>query len=116
MYYTSTYSSSSKGDARQLLWAAEVGAFGARKQDQGYKYQGLVRCVRNLPSETIKEQQSSQTVVGDDALGDVSYDQSKEIMFLILVIVWILVSIALLFNMDRTLRITRNQHWIIWPI
>lgn len=77
LYYTSTYSSSSKGDARQLLWAAEVGAFGARKQDQGYKYQGLVRCVRNLPSETIKEQQSSQTVVGDDALGDVSYDQSK---------------------------------------
>ena len=77
LYYTSTYSSSSKGDARQLLWAAEVGAFGARKENQNYNYQGLVRCVRNLPSETIKEQQSSQTVVGDDALGDVSYDQSK---------------------------------------
>lgn len=77
LYYTSTYSSSSKGDTRQMLWAAEVGAFGARKENQNYNYQGLVRCVRNLPSETIKEQQSSQTVVGDDALGDVSYDQSK---------------------------------------
>lgn len=77
LYYTSTYSSSSKGDTRQMLWAAEVGAFGARKENQNYIYKGLVRCVRNLPSETIKEQQSSQTVVGDDALGDVSYDQSK---------------------------------------
>lgn len=77
LYYTSTYSSSSKGDARQLLWAAEVGAFGARKQNQGFKYEGLVRCVRNLPSEEVKDQNSNETVVDDKALGDVSYDQGK---------------------------------------
>lgn len=78
LYYTSTYSSSSKGDARQLLWAAEVGAFGARKQDQGYKYQGLVRCVRNLPSEEVKLKNPNETVVDDNALGDVSYDQNND--------------------------------------
>lgn len=77
LYYTSTYSSSSKGDARQLLWAAEVGAFGARKQNQGFGYEGLVRCVRNLPSEEVKDQNSNETVVDDKALGDVSYDQGK---------------------------------------
>lgn len=79
LYYTSTYRSSAYADNRQLLWAAEVGAFGARKEDQNdYKtlYKGLVRCVRNLPSETVKGKHST-TVVGDDALGASSYDEAK---------------------------------------
>lgn len=79
LYYTSTYRSSAYADNRQLLWAAEVGAFGARKEDQtAYRtlYKGFVRCVRNLPSETVKGQHST-TVVGDDALGASSYDEAK---------------------------------------
>lgn len=79
LYYTSTYRSSAYADNRQLLWAAEVGAFGARKEDQNdYKtlYKGFVRCVRNLPSETVKGLHST-TVVGDEALGASSYDEAK---------------------------------------
>lgn len=80
LYYTSTYRSSAYADNRQLLWAAEVGAFGARKEDQtAYRtlYKGLVRCVRNLPSEEVKRQHSTTVVVGDDALGASSYDEEK---------------------------------------
>lgn len=80
LYYTSTYRSSAYADNRQLLWAAEVGAFGARKEDQtAYRtlYKGLVRCVRNLPSEEVKRQYSTTVVVGDDALGASSYDEEK---------------------------------------
>lgn len=81
LYYTSTYSSSEYGNNRQLLWAAEVGAFGARKEEQSdytTLYQGLVRCVRNLPSEEVKlSNNSSEPVVGDGALGASSYDVDK---------------------------------------
>ncbi len=79
LYYTSTYYSTAYADKRQLLWAAEVGAFGARKEhetDYETLYKGLVRCVRNLPSEEVKRQHST-TVVGDDALGASSYDEAK---------------------------------------
>lgn len=80
LYYTSTYRSSAYADNRQLLWAAEVGAFGARKESQiAYEelYKGFVRCVRNLPSEEVKRQYSTTVVVGDDALGASSYDEKK---------------------------------------
>lgn len=81
LYYTSTYYSSVYKNNRQLLWAAEVGAFGARKEDDGrFKetYKGLVRCVRNLPSKNvILSNKSSDPVVGDDALGASSYDEAK---------------------------------------
>lgn len=81
LYYTSTYYSSEYLINRQLLWAAEVGAFGARKENE-VKYQtlykGLVRCVRNLPSkEVISSNKLSYPVVGDDALGASSYDEAK---------------------------------------
>lgn len=81
LYYTSTYYSSEYKTNRQLLWAAEVGAFGARKEEQSKYttlYQGLVRCVRNLPSKNvILSNKSSDPVVGDDALGASSYDEAK---------------------------------------
>lgn len=80
LYYTSTYYSTAYADKRQLLWAAEVGAFGARKEHEtAYEtlYKGLVRCVRNLPSEEVKRQYSTTVVVGDDALGASSYDEAK---------------------------------------
>ena len=72
LYYTSTYYDVvNRNRNKQVIWAAEVGAFGQGKQELG-GHQYLVRCVRNLPSLEV-----DAGTVGDAALGDVSYDPDK---------------------------------------
>lgn len=60
IYYTSTNTTSVK----QILWAAEIGAYG----DYNGERSGLVRCVRNLPNGDFQADN-----VGDEALGKSSY-------------------------------------------
>lgn len=60
IYYTSTNTTSVK----QILWAAEIGAYG----DYNGERSGLVRCVRNLPEGNFQADE-----VGDEALGQSSY-------------------------------------------
>lgn len=75
LYINSTYSHPTSGVNKQVLWAAEVGAFGQFKTDHGHEV--LLRCVRNLPSENVKAANPNSTVVDDKALADVSYDTDK---------------------------------------
>lgn len=71
LYYTSTNYDNEEGAgvSKRVIWAAEVGAFGDYNASNN---QMLIRCVRNLPSKKIVEE-SSNTVVNDDAIGSPSY-------------------------------------------
>lgn len=74
LYITSSYSIDDENDERatdikQVLWAAEVGAFG----DFPNSRKVLVRCVRNLPSKTVINKNCEEVVVDGRARGDVSY-------------------------------------------
>ena len=79
IYFTSTYEFLISGrrdysEDKQVLWAAEEGAFGQSKGEAG-----LVRCVRNLPNtNTVQQyadrgQLSSEELVNSNANGEVSY-------------------------------------------
>ena len=77
LYHTSTHNLNSGGHVRQVIWAAEVGAFGSAgnlSSNNPQKY--YIRCVRNLPSLEVA-QSSPAIVVGDDALGESSYNPDK---------------------------------------
>lgn len=79
IYFTSTYDvnqENRESGIKQVLWAAEVGAFGTAFDAQHVNQsvnRGLVRCVRNLPSIKVINKNINEVVVDDDALGDVSY-------------------------------------------
>lgn len=68
LYMTSTLVDPTSGTNKRVFWAGEVGAFGGYNGNYGF-----VRCVRNLPSKTIVEKNPDQEVVGDEALGTISY-------------------------------------------
>ena len=79
IYFTSTYEFLISGrrdysEDKQVLWAAEVGAFGQSKGEAG-----LVRCVRNLPNTSMVQeyannnQLASVDLVNSEANGGVSY-------------------------------------------
>lgn len=79
IYFTSTYEFLISGRSdystdKQVLWAAEEGAFGQSKGEAG-----LVRCVRNLPNtNTVQKyasvgQLSSEELVNSNVNGEVSY-------------------------------------------
>ena len=77
IYYTSTYNSGIdyEPNIKQVLWAAEVGALG----DKGAGHtDGLVRCIRNLPSKKVVTKNSDEIVVADKAMGDVSYTLKRK--------------------------------------
>lgn len=78
IYYTSTYQFLISGrdtysKDKQVLWAAEEGAFGAKKDENA----GLVRCVRNLPSTELitssANKEKDVNLVNATANGDVLY-------------------------------------------
>ena len=79
IYFTSTYKFLISGRRdystdKQVLWAAEEGAFGQSKGEAG-----LVRCVRNLPNTSMVQQYAdngqlaSVELVNSNANGGVSY-------------------------------------------
>ena len=79
IYFTSTYEFLISGRRdystdKQVLWAAEEGAFGQSKGEAG-----LVRCVRNLPNTSMVQeyadnnQLTSIDLVNNEANGGVSY-------------------------------------------
>ena len=79
IYFTSTYEFLISGRRdystdKQVLWAAEEGAFGQSKGEAG-----LVRCVRNLPNTSMVQQYAdngqlaSVELVNSNANGGVSY-------------------------------------------
>ena len=78
LYFTSSYNIDNEYDTRagnikQLLWAAEVGAFGDYDLTVSDPYNALVRCVRNLPSKKTIDNYPGEIVVDGRARGEVSY-------------------------------------------
>ena len=80
LYYSNTpYTKGDHQDAWELYWAVEVGAYGSnwdpKEQTTKYGEKAQIRCVRNLPSNQIVEQDS----YGDKALAGPVYGELKEL-------------------------------------
>lgn len=80
LYYSNTpYTKGDHQDAWELYWAVEVGAYGSnwdpKEQTTKYGEKAQIRCVRNLPSNQIVEQDS----YGDKALAGPVYGELKQL-------------------------------------